>query len=95
MPWNGYGKTLTLSTAQQVVFPDAAGICSIYNSGAAAIYVAANCSLTEFAAIVTAATYITIPAGQTYSFTSINARSLSNICAQSASGTNTVYVNAY
>lgn len=95
MAFNGYGQTLSLSSAQRISFPEAVRKVSIYNAGSTVVYSAVSCSLTEFAAIISAGTAIPIPPSQAFVFDSLQLRGLSEICLQPASGTNTVYLGAF
>lgn len=96
MSRNGYGQKLSVTgTASQINFPQSMAKVTVYNSGASDLYCAVDCSLTEFSAIVTAGTYISIASGREYVFDSLQGRAMAGICLQSSSGTLTTYINAY
>jgi hypothetical protein len=94
---NGFGKTLSVTSASQQVTGFTANLVSVYNDkgSASVVYALVNCETGTLDTAVASNTAVCIPPGMAFTFDTRQKGLIDRICFESASGTNTVYMGAY
>jgi len=99
MQYVGGGKVVSVSAVPTVMNGFTSDVVSVYNSGAAVVYVQVNSTGTAVSNAAAAGTAVPIPANVSYTFDARDKRDakglITSVAVVTASGTATAYVSWY